>query len=372
MSLDFPLPPSRPNLNRQRSNSVPTPQCINFSAEEASMLFTAAERATARRRRNISVDDNDMGSTLSRKRTSRSLDDLSSRPGKDRLPPVLSGPSTPSTEIHRRTGSDGSLYPDTPSTTRQSRIPIPGRSPTSPARLVSTTSMKAYADGLHAFTQSRLHNAIESAPHFAEHIIAPSPPISPSQFVFPEPPQLFPDVLEDDPHLGVMPKRPHLTSHFSNWSSTSAEDDEEDAIPSRRSSRPILSRGVSAVTGPSPLRGYTNTSSTIYETSENSSRKDSAIPWERKDSDHSTLSTNSEASSDAHRLRQFDFQFDLDQNARSGYQSPLRQDGQDYLGFLPRIANVSPFFQPGTGHAACSPVDFPSTLSRTPSWAGVF
>ncbi|KAF1990523.1 hypothetical protein K402DRAFT_417941 [Aulographum hederae CBS 113979] len=60
MTAEAPSTPStprtaRPDFERQRSNSVPTIGTIDFTAAEGAIIFSAAERAATRRRKNVSI-----------------------------------------------------------------------------------------------------------------------------------------------------------------------------------------------------------------------------------------------------------------------------------------------------------------------------
>lgn len=158
----------RPVIPRQRSNSLP-PGLAFMNAEEAGMLFSAAERATARRRRTKSIhhtalpdspptsdDDTPLSSMTAFKpsplRQNTSIRESMNKP----LPePPIATPDQPieSCTSPTRVPSEIKL----PESFLQT-LPV---SPLSPnKRQVTSRSLKSYADGLFNFTHNVLASTI--------------------------------------------------------------------------------------------------------------------------------------------------------------------------------------------------------------------
>ncbi|TID24111.1 hypothetical protein E2P81_ATG02417 [Venturia nashicola] len=267
--MDFRVPAlnHRPAFSRQRSNSVPVQfSLVNVSDEEASVLFSAAERAMARRRRPVSVDSPGpiinnthdradvpkrafnfstpsrfgIGKSPLRHAVARiSMDDaVKAEKENDNLDVMLQHEceETPSYEVEPApipsrellctsrellcTSSMVSVRPPSSSSTTSSQDPI------SPRRQVAGPNLKAYADGLLLFTQSRLNNVapqvVYSSGHRSDSSVPPTP-------------DLIHEYEQDVMELSF--ERPALRSHFSNWSSTTDEtvEDDDDAASRRMS-----------------------------------------------------------------------------------------------------------------------------------------
>lgn len=256
MNIGYPAVVSRPTFSRQRSNSVPALFSLaNVSDEEASVLFSAAERATARRRRPVSVDSpgpiinsrHDQAdvpqrafnfstpsrfgigkSPLRHTVTHMSMDAMMKREEEVEKLDVLvqedeQAPSyevepapIPSRELLAPARMVSIRSPSSSSTTSS-------QDPTSPRRQVADQNLKAYADGLLHFTQSRLNNVtpqiIYSSAHMSDSSVPPTP-------------DLIHEYEQDVMELNF--QRPTLRSHFSNWSSTTGETEEDVDTASRR------------------------------------------------------------------------------------------------------------------------------------------
>jgi hypothetical protein len=219
----------RPYLPRQRSNSVPTLGLVNVSAEEAGILFSAAERATARRKRPVSVDS--PGSEVEKGYDPESIPSRTfnfSTPSRlglgtsplrnvQRCDSVHTVPSEPtSPRASEEDVDDVESLPLTTAFPTSSTLPQSPDQPTSPAsprRVVDNPVLKAYADGLFMFTQSRLNNA---APETLQTL------------------GLKRDISTSGLDGGELPKpqRPVFRSQFSDWSSTRASSVVELSSPS--------------------------------------------------------------------------------------------------------------------------------------------
>jgi hypothetical protein len=242
-------PSFRPNFSRQRSNSVPVFGLVNVSAEERSVLFNAAERATARRRRPVSVDS--PGPAMSKGYDPESIQPRAfnfstpSRRGfggshlRNAVPSIVSEQSTPSDEDEiTPTRDDSKPLPalplesmtETPTTSlenmdqrpvvaeqTQSAVSSPSSSPISPRRQVPNQTLKAYADGLFLFTRSRLQTAapqnLKSLGLSVDSSSEESPPPTPE--------------LEEDEVREMSPVRPPLRSQFSDWSATTTDSEDD-------------------------------------------------------------------------------------------------------------------------------------------------
>lgn len=216
----------RPMLLRQRSNSTPQLGLVNVSVQEAGIIFSAAEKAAARRRRPMS-EFSPGPSVLKQayEQNSPSAVDLRSTPPDrpSRLAHQLSTSSTSSTATAEplpasiQTGLEelASMQDSTPaSSTLSSPLKRAFTSPTTPKRLVPNRNLKAYADGLFLFTQSRLNNAVPTS----------SMPIDLSLLV---PHIQVDDASDTNSELSVEEtrrnSRPLLRSRFSDWTATDSE-----------------------------------------------------------------------------------------------------------------------------------------------------
>ncbi|KIW01094.1 uncharacterized protein PV09_07381 [Verruconis gallopava] len=223
---------SRPFLSRQRSNSVPAFGLVNVSAEEAGMIFSAAERATARRKRPLSVDspgpvvekDYDPSSlpatTFNFSTPSRLGLGASPLRNVQRSESVRTLQSDSSSATLTTNGNEDEIEP----TPLASTFPASAAEPTnfslpssqSSRRMVDNPVLKAYADGLFRFTQNRLNSA---APETLRTLGLRRDPSLPST----------PDL---DVNELPRPTRPVFRSQFSDWSSTRASSVAQPSSPS--------------------------------------------------------------------------------------------------------------------------------------------
>jgi hypothetical protein len=251
----------RPLLSRQRSNSVPAFSLVNVSAEEASVIFSAAERATARRRRPVSVDspgpglfrgyDKDSISPLVFNFSTPSRRGFSGSALKYRVPSIASEPSIHSDDEITPTKDYSKPLPSLPqehvnqnhisskdNTDQQSEAPVRPpldisglSSPTMPPRRqVQSPTLKAYADGLFHFTQSRLQTAapsdLRSLGLNLDTLMDESPPPTP-------------ELEEEEEEVTEMrTRRPPLSSKFSDWSATTTDTEDDDDSDGYLSSAP--------------------------------------------------------------------------------------------------------------------------------------
>jgi hypothetical protein len=219
------LLPPRPAVSRQRSNSLPV-GLATMNAQEADMIFSAAEKATARRRRIASVDhaalveedvpDNTGFSPLPttstikpsplRNVTTQKRD----RPSTSESVQTIIAHSRGLCDLDPNQQSDGEKSPSATSPTEFifKSLPVSPVSPTK--RLVQTRSLKNYADGLFQFTQTRL----------VSHIPQIGSPTFENNF----------DELDSSTSTSTHTARPSLDSHFSDWSISTRD------VESRRSS----------------------------------------------------------------------------------------------------------------------------------------
>lgn len=247
----------RPTFSRQRSNSVPALFSLaNVSDEEACVLFSAAERATARRRRPVSVDSPGpiinnthyqadvpkrafnfstpsrfgIGKSPLRNTVARILVDQIVEPEKEEEKSEVvvqeEDEETPSYEVEPAPiPSRELLSPDCMISIRSpsSCSNASSQDPTSPRRQVADQNLKAYADGLLLFTQSRLNNVAPQTVYLPGQLSDSSVPPTP-------------DLVHEQDVMELRFQRPTLRSHFSNWSSTTGETEEDDEAESRRMS----------------------------------------------------------------------------------------------------------------------------------------
>jgi len=212
----------RPTFGRQRSNSVPALGLVNVSAEEAGILFSAAERATARRKRPVSVDS--PGPVVNTGYDSESLPQrtfnfstpsrygLGGSPLKNAQSKSLVIESSEDEDIEPTPPPTQSTIPSAPTVSIRppsdsSTLPP---SPISPRRQVNNPTLKAYADGIFLFTQSRLNTA---SPQTLQTLGLKRDPSMPAT------PELEGGITE------LRPQRPVLRSQFSDWSQTTMDTD---------------------------------------------------------------------------------------------------------------------------------------------------
>lgn len=162
----------RPILSRQRSNSVPILDLVNVSVQEAGIIFSAAERAAARRRPISEYSPGPSVVKLAGEQNSPSPIDLKTSTAPDRPSHLANQPSTSSDSSTStvkplpasiETGLEelASTKDRTPpSSVHSSPVQIVMPSPKSSRRSVPNQILKAYADGLFLFTQSRLNDTI--------------------------------------------------------------------------------------------------------------------------------------------------------------------------------------------------------------------
>ncbi|KAF2097877.1 hypothetical protein NA57DRAFT_57054 [Rhizodiscina lignyota] len=187
-------PGQRPEIQRLRSNSVPIAvSLMDCTAEEAGLLFSAAERASARRRKHLSVDHTHLSPQTSEERIQAF--------------PTTVFEDTTEDDIEIETPST-----EDPTTPRPSSEEIP---------LQASPEVKAYNQDMVRFIQGRLHSMALS---YCE------PPPTPKTSVRDEP--------EEYDFSPVRPQRPQLKSHFSNWSTTSAGSDGPEVLVDLASSPP--------------------------------------------------------------------------------------------------------------------------------------
>jgi len=207
---------TRPIIPRQRSNSLPVGLAW-MNAEEAGMLFSAAEQATARRKKTYSVDDSyfpdsppdsrenspfpTVTATNFKPSPLRQLTSIRASMHKPLPPAPVDDSPQP---VEKRPESRKSISPA--HVLSQSLIQSLPMSPLSPTkRQVPSHSLKTYADDLFNFTHNILATAIPQlhvdTPQHSPDIVKPQEPAS---MVFPVPPHF----------------RPTLESRFSDWSIT--------------------------------------------------------------------------------------------------------------------------------------------------------
>ena len=209
------LDPGRPEISRQRSNSLPIGLAM-MSKEEAGIIFSAAERAHSRRRRTIAFHG--PGSNESPLESH----EISPFPTTSTLKPsslsfMLRSPPqsgcTQETDQYMDEDSESlshvpALEPSSPCQTSpsiQSTHSLLNSFPISPRRRVARP-LKGYADGLFSFTQSLLNSTIPQ-------VQTSSPP--PVPFIYAE----EPTTSSED----AGGRRPMLQSHFSAWSESTQE-----------------------------------------------------------------------------------------------------------------------------------------------------
>jgi hypothetical protein len=215
------VPPNRPYISRQRSNSLPVGLMSSIMPEEAGMMFSAAERATARRRGNASVDTsariNGLPNNLHALQPPIPVESKSKPSRRRRITQVRDSlPIHHSRESSRAlrdldVGQVNNERPISPSTDLLLKgLPVSPMSPTK--RLVTTRSLKSYADGLFQFTQ---HALVSTIPLVA------SPPQSP---------KVFEDELDSFPAAPSFTQRPVFESKFSDWSISTGADSRRSSV----------------------------------------------------------------------------------------------------------------------------------------------
>jgi hypothetical protein len=197
------IPPRHPVLHRERSYSLP-PGLALMSAEEATMIFSAAEKATSRRRRMVSVGPpfgrrpiSDSGSNSSA--SSPEYGPVTPQNGSKDLVNQAAAHHVDS-QLNFAWGADDATEAD--ATEPFPALPVFPASPTFPRRLVGSPMEKTYADGLYEYTRSRLGTTV--APRFRID-------------------SLTSDNHEIDQPSAKRVSRPALTSHFSDWSITTCD-----------------------------------------------------------------------------------------------------------------------------------------------------
>jgi len=224
------LDPGRPEMARQRSNSLPIGLAM-MNAEEAGILFSAAERATARRRRIVSVYDNLWTESSSGSSGASPLPTTTTlKPSPFKTIPHTANRSH---EAYRYMDEDSKTLPPVPALdtsdlsnqTSPSSITSPrtlfSPLPVSPRRQVPSRTLKNYADSLFMFTQDRLNSAV---PQLQGSTSEPVP------LIHIEEPRTVSPIVEGG--------RPTLQSHFSEWSVQSREPDTGTLPVSWRTSAP--------------------------------------------------------------------------------------------------------------------------------------
>lgn len=223
--------PRHPVLRRERSYSLP-PGLALMSAEEATMIFSAAERATSRRRRMASVD-----ASFAARRPILDSGPNSSVPSPEAAPLTpqhAPADHTNSAEEHHiavAIDHQSNFFWGTDETPTKADLqhtePFPSlavlsTSPTSPRRPAPSPMLKSYADGIYEYTRSRLTTV---APRFRVD-----------------------SVTSDQDETASKPaSRPTLKSHFSDWTITTS------GTLSREGSQMMMQDPLDDVDSPDPL-----------------------------------------------------------------------------------------------------------------------
>lgn len=201
------LQPSRPNVGRKRSASMPI-GLASMNAQEAGIIFSAAERATARRRRIVSIhapahDEPCVSTPSSPPRTPDT---------------IKASPPRPTTSLRRplqevnRSNSNAlrTLEFDFEASNTEDIIDAFPGTPISPnKRQVENVSLKNYADGLFQFTQTRLVTTIPT-------LRIASPPATPRCV------SKRSDLTMS--RTSSHTQRPSIESKFSDWSIMTGDD----------------------------------------------------------------------------------------------------------------------------------------------------
>lgn len=200
--------PSRPEIPRQRSTSLPA-GLASMNAEEAGILFSAAERATSRRRKNLSLHPSPSSGSS---RTVRPGSSSCSTPNtikrckptsQETIATVIVHPQEPEDYLTASQASSSTMSPSTSSVDTSNLFKALPVSPISPnRRQVTNPSLKSYADQLFQFTQNRLVTAMPQGP-----------PAQEKRESVQTVKELIPPSL-----ARTHSQRPSLESHFSDWS----------------------------------------------------------------------------------------------------------------------------------------------------------
>ncbi|KAF2404978.1 hypothetical protein EJ06DRAFT_552446 [Trichodelitschia bisporula] len=242
---------SRPSLSRKRSKSVPTLATpdFNFSAIEAGLIFSAAERATARRRRPFSMDSPGAEGEVAnpfptrsvqsplRKMELASLDagyeadydpdadcavtEAGSEAETAIQTPFFSrrNPQTPDNWPLRQTVDTekaNEYTHDGPTSTRSAPSFISTSSES--RRRVEDPNLKAYADGLYSFTKKKLGDVAGERPGSVPDLIHDQD----SEHDTAQPEEKEEEKEGEDDWQPGYPMPPHLSSRFSDWSANSS------------------------------------------------------------------------------------------------------------------------------------------------------
>jgi hypothetical protein len=214
--------PRPSHLHRQRSNSLP-PNSFLANVTEVGMMYSAAEKATARRKRIYSVDYSSTPSTPFETFLESNLFPEPPSHKMQKPSPLrqamqnVDKPLPPDPEVTPKMDEKSPTTKRTPPLAIElpesllQQLPI---SPLSPKRQVVSPSLKSYADSLLQFTHNRLISTIP--------VVHVSPPNQPS---------LGEQVSLSSPRLS----RPAFESKFSDWSTTNnssqSSPDEDIVLP---------------------------------------------------------------------------------------------------------------------------------------------
>jgi len=219
---------------------VPILGLVNVSVQEAGIIFSAAERAAARRRRPISEFSpgrsvlRQAGDQNSPSRVGLKHHAMPNRPSHlANQPSTNSASSSSSSTVEPlpasiETGLEelASIEDNTPSSSvRSSPLQMAMPSPKSPKRLVPNQILKAYADDLFLFTQSCLNNTITpSQMHVDASLLVPQTKVT-------EPTIVIPDLEISESPENRYTFRPPLKSRFSDWTTTDTDSIAEFSDP---------------------------------------------------------------------------------------------------------------------------------------------
>lgn len=175
----------RPEIHRLRSNSVPIAvSLMDCTAEEAGLIFSAAEKASARRRKAQSFDDSSKQSPKSES-TVRNVDATLYEEDEEveEYDPFRAQTPVPHDEV---------CLPPLPESDDSTPVVSPG--------------IKNYNDDMVKFVKRRLQDIAHTYSSTSQHN------------------QQSPQ-SDQEPVCSPSPQRPALRSHFSNWSTTSMSED---------------------------------------------------------------------------------------------------------------------------------------------------